>query len=427
MNSKYPSSSPKFWGNIILLLLVIGHGMFLQAQPTLQQGFLDTRNFDFKSDKLALSGEWLFFDGQLVSPDDALSSPSTVAYLPQLWNESKSSGQGYATYLLQVIVSAQSEALALELPQFYSSYQLWVNGKLLAANGKVGKTRTETTPQWLPQTVSLAIPSDTLNIVIQVANFHHYKGGLKDPIYLGSNELLQHQRSLAVVSNLTESILLGFIGLIFLTLYLITAKKKIIIYFALLCLTWSIRVVFSNLYTFISFFPDFDWDLLVKIEYLTLFLTMIWAILFLGRVFSKEDNKIIKYLLVGSNVAFIMYSLLTDPISFTRWLPVYLSVCGLLLVYATVLVLRALINERLGAGFLTFSILLGIGIFSYDVFAYEGFFDFHPVVFGICYILIFLLMAVVLLMHLRIIKSKIKPSSRLTFNDLYKDNPPAKF
>ena len=88
---------------------------------------------------------------------------------------------------------------------------------------------------------------------------------------------------------------------------------------------------------------------------------------------------------------------------------------------------KALINERLGAGFLTLTVLLGVGIFSYDVFTYEGFFTYNPIVFSVGYIVIFCLMAVVLLLFLGIIKSKAKPSSRLTFNDMYKgDNPLSK-
>ena len=87
-----------------------------------------------------------------------------------------------------------------------------------------------------------------------------------------------------------------------------------------------------------------------------------------------------------------------------------------------VLVLKALINERLGANFLTISVLLGVGIFGYDVFAYEGFFTYNPIVFSAGYIIIFTLMAVVLLLHLNIIKSKAKASGGLTFDDLYKDD-----
>ena len=124
----------------------------------------------------------------------------------------------------------------------------------------------------------------------------------------------------------------------------------------------------------------------------------------------------------------LVQSNLTPPVAFTRWLPVYISFCAILLIYAMVLVLKALINERLGANFLTISVLLGVGIFGYDVFAYEGFFTYNPIVFSAGYIIIFTLMAVVLLLHLGIIKSKPQPSSKLTFNDLYKeDNPLTKY
>ncbi len=409
--------------NLLIALLFFSVATSI-AQPVAQQGLLDARSVDFKNDRLPLTGDWRYFEDQLLTPSDIAMAKSTFAYFPKVWNETKNSGQGYATYALDVIVPAQEEILALEIPQIYSCYQLWANGQLIASNGTVGKTLAETVPQWLPQTVSFTKTSDTVSIVLQIANFHHFKGGSKDPIYLGSGELLQHHRSLALGSNLTESLLLGFVGFIFLVLYLITEKKKIIIYFALLCLTWSVRAVFSNLYAAISFMPDFNWTVMVKIEYVTLFFTMIWAILFLGRVFVKEDNKIVKYLLVGSNSMFITYAILTSPVSFTQWLPVYLSFCAALLLYAVTLVLRALVNERLGATFLTISVLLGICLFAYDVFSYEGFFSYNPIVFSAAYIVIFSLMAVVLLLHLNIIKSKPQSSSRLTFNDLYKEEKP---
>jgi hypothetical protein len=416
----YSTSSFKF--HFLFVLMVIGVSTSVIAQSIAKQGVLDARNFDFKNDRLSLNGDWKYFEDQLLSPVEVTSSKNEFSYFPKVWNETKSSGQGFATYSLQVIVPGQTETLALDIPQIYSSYQLWINGERIAANGKVGKTLEETQPQWMPQAISFARTSDTLDIVLQIANFHHHIGGPKDPIYLGTSESVQHNHRMAVASNLIEAILLGVVGLIFLVLYLITKKKKIIIYFALLCITWSIRAMFSDLYTFISFYPDFNWNAMVKIEYVTLFLTMIWAILFLGRVFVKDANKALKYVLVGSNIIFIAYSILMQPVSFTQWLPVYLSFCGILILYATILVLKALINERLGAGFLTISILLGVFIFSYDIFSYEGLFTHNPIVFSAGYIIIFSLMAVVLLLHLNIIKSKPKNSGGLTFDDLYKDN-----
>lgn len=392
------------------------------AQPVVEHGILDARKFNFEKEKVALNGEWHFMAGKLVPPQDITFRPDEFRYFPKTWNENGHNGQGYSTYAMQVVVSSQTKDLALELPQMYSSYALWINGKLIAANGKVGIHQEESLPQWLPQTISFTTSRDTLKIVLQIANFTHAKGGSKDPIYLSSPQFLQPRRTTAVASNVVEATALGLLGIFFTIIYFSAHRKKVVIYFALLCLTWAVRSVFSNLYVFIAFFPHFNWTAMVRIEYITLFLTMIWSILFLGRIFTKEDNKIIKYLLVGSNCIFTIYTLVAAPLLFTRWLPVYLSFSGLLLGYGTIMVLRAWVNERVGASLLTLSIMLGVLIFSYDILTYEGIFDYHPVIFSAGYILIFSLLSVVVLINLNIIKSKPRSSSVLTYEELYKNN-----
>jgi len=390
------------------------------AVPEAKDGILDLRNIDLNTNRQPLNGQWYTFDSQLLVPEDIVANGRGFSKLPNTWNELRSSGEGsgYATYALYVLVSPGVKSLALEIPQVYSSYTLWINHDILATNGKPGESEETSVPQWMPQTITFDNPRDTLKIVLQIANFHHFKGGIKDPIYIGSSELLQGNRSLAVGSNLLESILLALLGFAFLVVYLLMKKKKATMYFALLCLTWALRVGFSNLYIFISYMPDFDWNIMIRIEYLTLFLTMIWAILFLGRVFLKETNKFIKYTLVGANIIFSIYTLFVPAKIFTSWLTVYLSFCGILLVYAIIIILRAWINQRAGSTYLTVSFLLGIFIFTYDVFAYEGLFSYNPVIFSIGYVTIFSLMGVVLLLYLDIIKSK-KSLSVLTYKDLY--------
>lgn len=107
-------------------------------------------------------------------------------------------------------------------------------------------------------------------------------------------------------------------------------------------------------------------------------------------------------------------------------LAVYLFTSGLLLLYGAIIVVRALINERAGATFLTVSTLLAIAIFSYDIFAYEGWFSYNSIVFSAGYFIIFLLMAFALLIHLNIISSGGKGSNVLTYEDLYGDTSSAK-
>jgi hypothetical protein len=370
-----------------------------------------------------IAGSCYFFDGQLLTPEECGKATGDVVTFPALWTakQENAASLGYATYSLLILLKHDHQKnLALTLPQMYSSYRLWANGQLTAENGSVGKSQKESIPQWRPQTVLVEVTGDSLNLILQIANFHHAKGGVKEPIYLGLASRMQFKRKVAAFSTLTETIVLFLVSASFFFIYFRGTRKTVTLYFALLCLTWSVRSLFSNLYLGISYFPDFDWTLMVRIEYITLYLTMIWAILFLSQIFQFEANIFFKYALVFCNLIFTVFTLFSSPLSFTKWLNIYLLASAVLLLYGGFTVVRAWVNERVGSGLLTISIILGLNIFAYDIFVYEGFSSYDPLIFSSGYITIFMLLGGALSMHLGLIKSKPSPSTRLTYDDLYK-------
>jgi len=408
-----------FRSAIVYCFLLLAH--FVWSQPVAMKGLMDARSFNFSSQRLSLTGQWLWTDNKLLTPGKWQGGD--VVDFPKPWNKyhNPESGQGYATYSLTVLVPATIKQFAIELPQIYSSYRLWVNQTLVASNGTPGKSEAETIPQWMPQTCPFNIAGDTIRLTLQIANFHHNKGGCKEPIYLGESATMKSKRVLSTTSKLIECSVLLVLSIVFIILYFQRGKRKAVFYFALLCLTWSIRSVFSNEYTFISFFPDFNWTLMIKIEYLTLYLTMIWAILVLSHLFASESNPIIKYSLVVLNSLFIVYTVFAPPVQFTIFLQVYLATSGILLAYCSLVVIRAFTNERIGSNFLTVSVLLALLLFAYDVFAYEGMFAYNSIVFSAGYVTIFLLLGIALLYHLGIFKRSSSSSTMLTFKDLYGD------
>lgn len=177
--------------------------------------------------------------------------------------------------------------------------------------------------------------------------------------------------------------------------------------------------MFSNDYLATKFDPDFNWTLALRIEYITLYVTMIWAILFLCQLFHNEANRVVKYLLVTFNSGFTIYTLITPPSEFTRLLSLYLIAAGVLLIYGAGVVLVALINERKGASMLTISVLLGLGIYAYDIFTYEGWAVYNSVLLSAGYLVIFVLTGIALLLHLDIIKSSSTKTTMLRYEDLY--------
>lgn len=391
------------------------------SQTAPRPGVIDASSFEFGENRLNLGGSWIWYDGKLLSPSEINETDGLPTEVPGLWNERRANknGQGFATYTLTVIVPPTVEDLALDLPQLYSSYVLYANGVEVARNGTPGKTAQTTIPQWRPNVAPLNIKGDTIRLTLQIANFSHHKGGIKEPIRLGSAHVLSQKEFLSITGKALAVGLLVVLAIVFTGVFFRYGRKRLVIYFSLMCITWAVRSVFSNDYVITKFFPEFDWNLLVRIEYMTLYLTMIWSILFLCRLFRNEGNQVVKYLLVAFNCGFVVYTALAPPADFTQLLPLYLITAGILLVYGAGVVLVALINERKGATSLTLSVMLGLAIFSYDIFTYEGWFSYNSIVFSAGYLVIFLLMGAALLLHLEIIKGTSTATTMLTYKDLY--------
>jgi hypothetical protein len=408
---------------LFILLFTIGEIFSQGNDASVTNEVIDARHWQIGNSALSLKGKCQFFESQLLSPAECKTASGRVIEFPGFFNFNKKDeeGIGYATYLVTVVIPSGERDFAVAMPQIYSSYKLWVNNKVVTENGVVGKSMKECKPQWKPQTVDFQVTSDTLSLVLQVANFHHAKGGIKESIYLGKPALMKFKRSVSVISKLTESSALFCLGFFFLMIFFFHQKNKATLYFSLFALTWSVRSVFSNLYLFISIYPDFDWTTMIRIEYITLYLAMIWAILFLTSLFHFETNIIIKYGLVFCNVLFTAFSIYSLPRIFTQGLSLYLIASGILLLYGSYIVIRAWANERTGSGLLTLSIILALNIFGYDIFVYEGFSSYDPVIFSAGYVAIFLMMGFALAFHINLIKNKQNPATTLTYQDMYKD------
>ena len=391
-----------------------------QARNVQDIELLDARHWDF-SKRLPLTGNWSFVENRLVTPDSIEAENFTTAFFPSIWNDYRADGKGigYATYALNILIPDTLKSLALEIPALYNCYHIWVNGELVASAGVVGVDKESSKPKWVYQTAPFINTRDTLQIVLQLANFHHHKGGGgRHPIFLGTSERIQSQFNWSVGSNVFGAAVLFIEGIVFLFVYR-NRRKPVILYFALLCLTWSIRSIFSNLYPLILIAPDFSWQWVVKIEYITLYLTVIWAALFFRSLFIDISNAIFTYLPVAINLFFVVFTLLTSPLVFTRYVTMYLGIAAVVIVYGVVLIIRALITDRDGSWFLMATIWIGVLIFGYDIVAYQISSSSNIVFLNFGYVLIFILTTIALLYHLGILKSKREEQNVLTMKDIY--------
>jgi hypothetical protein len=403
-----------------LLVVTFGTECFSQSRTFLTDGLFDTRKLNLREERVALSGHWDFYPAQLLHPSKLNKHKRSTLLVPSLWNEHpEMQNVGFGTYSLRLILPPSTEKWALEIPQLYNSYALYINDSLYASNGKPSDIKEKSQLEWRPQFVAFQADSDTITITIQLSNFHHFKGGIREPIYFGSASMISGHFNNAMSSVIVEVVILVLVAMFFLFVWY-RKKERIALYFSLLCLSWGIRECFSDMYPISTLFPGINWFFLVRTEYIMLFLITIYSNLFVNRLFSDLSSKIFKYLAVFINCVFIVFVLFTPVVVFTRWMPLYLLTAATVLIYSAVIIIRAMILEKTGAWFLITGLILAIVAIGYDIIAYKGNLSNHIMVGSICYILIYTFSAIGLLQHLKIIRSSESPGNTLRYQDLYR-------
>ena len=120
-----------------------------------------------------------------LKPDYYGSVPSYWTDYPQ--DSVKTEKYGYATYRLTILLpDGYNHPLAIDLPVFDSSYDIYLNGKYFGGNGTPGKSADETVPEYKRNFYRINQESDSLNIIINVSNYHHRRGGFWLPVKLGT-------------------------------------------------------------------------------------------------------------------------------------------------------------------------------------------------------------------------------------------------
>ena len=365
-----------FFCLLVLLLCCFKQFSLASSKPTpiAKNGVLDLRNYTFK-DNINLDGQWLFYWNQLLTDSDSPTQKGDLVNFPFRWTETKLHGHtrpafGYATYKLQILLNPKAPPLRLAMPEVYSSYQLFINGKPALSAGKVGKTKESTTPHWDIKFLNLTPHADTLNLVLQVANFVHSKAGVKSSLVIGDKDKigLDRRRTEAIDLLLTGCLLMG--GLFFLGLYLLGNRDKATLLFALYSIVYSYRIVGVENYILHTLIPDIDWNITTRLEYLSLFLGIGLFGLYTQHLYPKDSNPKIVAVCVAICACFALACLTVPPFYYTQLVNPFLIVTVFCIIYVPVVYIKAYKNKRPGAVFALFSAMALMFVFTLALLHY---------------------------------------------------------
>ena len=264
-------------------------------------------------------------------------------------NEKKIDGKGFASYRLEFSVENKDLSYSLKVLDMATSYTLWLNNEIILSNGKSGVNAENTKPRFLPSVANLHNLQEKNEIVIEISNFNHYKGGFWESISFGeSSEINTHRENKIWM----DVFLCGSISIMIIYhfgLYILRRKDISSIHFALFCLTVMFRLSVTGERILFYKFPNFNWELGNKIEYATLYLVIPTFYAFLSSVFRSEISLIVQKII--NIVVFLLLLLLifTDISVYSHTaLPWEIFIIGIC-IYGLVSIIRSILNGRDGA------------------------------------------------------------------------------
>lgn len=328
-----------------------------RLMPEVQKGVFDLSTYNFtKSGVTSLRGQWEFYWSKFYRWQDFKNKPlPEMGYIevPKIWNafEHKGvavGGQGYATYRVRVKLPGRGLKLAIKMRSVGTAYKLFVNNQLLAQTGKTGTTKQEVKPFYNPLVIDFVNTNQEIDIILQVANFHHRNGGIWQEIQLGLETQIRHKREIVAISDF---FLLGSIFIM--ALYhigLFWARKKSIsaLYFSFVCLLSALRLTVTDEYL-INYFAAPDWFMVTRLDYLSINLSSLAFFYFFSEIFPEEYSKKILRLQAIALGGLSVLVVFLAPVIFTQTLPLSQLFVLLSGVYVITMLIKALIRKKRGS------------------------------------------------------------------------------
>jgi len=227
-----------------------------------------------------LINDWEFYPDVLLSPD---TYPGDYMVYNDIGQRTRFDGLGTRTnphgcgsYALHIYLPSDTKTYALELPEIFSAYKLYINGRLVASAGDPHPA------SYTPATQAKVVAFDSCgqtDILLAVSDYSHFYSGLVYPPAFGSFskvESLHHIR-------LAFTLIACTIGLLFSLFYVyfgMRMKKRAPMLFAALCFLMFITPLFPIIHCLLEL-PIFPW---YALELLCIYLMMLLVIILHNRI-----------------------------------------------------------------------------------------------------------------------------------------------
>lgn len=245
----------QWWTIVVFFLIVVAFPVneffynqsIEKSAPHSSAGTLDLREWNFESEGLvALNGQWEFYRGQLLLPEQ-FADPAISPYkrpeltglfpVPAEWNsyiaeDGNPQGAGFGTYRLRVELNNTAKThYGIRTTNIRMANRIFINGQEVGASGVPGVSDKEDIASNIPYVGFVPVDRSYVEIIVQVSNFNYASGGIIYPIWFGYEADIRKSRDIALFGEFMNISGFALFSMFFLLLFYMRKKSA-------RCFTW---------------------------------------------------------------------------------------------------------------------------------------------------------------------------------------------
>lgn len=346
--------------------------------------YFDFSNYNFKDSIAEVEGEVLFYWNKLHTLKDVKTKKLEGEKISifHSWDNQPSNftnhaSKGFGTYYFKLKIPENEVGKQFIIrPKHFIAYasEFYINDEMVCHNGSVGVSKKDKNYQPSRNTNCTTFTADSsiIDVIVWVANFDHFRGGIFRTIEFGLADNMMQKREREITFDLLIIISLFIMFLYHIVWYFVNRKEQIALFFSLTCLIFAVDFSFQNTMTFFLFFPNVGFQLSSFLHLSMPYLLPPSFIFFLHTLFPNEVSRRLRNLtgfigLVLPLLTFLFGSVVTSTI-----VKPHLAYTFILILYIYYVAIKALKNKREGATlFIIAYLIFSICAINDILFVYE--------------------------------------------------------
>ncbi|MCU6711444.1 histidine kinase [Paenibacillus sp. J5C_2022] len=293
----------RLWLFLLLMLVSVVAVVWAMKEPTdklwsIEQGTLDLQGWDPEAHGvIQLDGEWTFYPGMLVSPDDMLqyAGPKTFIAVPGNWRgiefalgQAPMKGHGYGTYRLQIRNAPEGVPLGLDKSYVRFADKLYVNGIAAGESGRVGESKENYIPRNIPYVGYFQSDDGIIDILLQTSNFDYKDGGISRSITFGLAKDIEIRRTLKSSIDVSGTFLFLLFSILLLLAYIWNRRSSILLQLAVYFLLFAMQFLLNGERLFMHWFSGVPFELAFKLKGLAVFTALSLSLFLIWKLLKRQ-------------------------------------------------------------------------------------------------------------------------------------------